>query len=130
MLNKKDYRLLEIAKKHAKQHYRKGITSMAAALRTKNGSIFTGVNVKYKKVWKCICAEGVVIAKAIEAGETEFDSIVTVKHSPEDNDFTVVNMCGECRQIAIFHSPLRVISANNEKVTSVPIEEVFPYPYS
>jgi cytidine deaminase len=129
-VNGQDLELIEIAKKHSKKCYRKNITSMAAVLRAKSGSFFTGVNVKYKKVWKCICAERVAIAKAVEAGETEFDSIVTVKYLPEEDGFLVVNMCGECRQVSLFHSPLKVISADNGEVASVQIEELFPYPYS
>jgi cytidine deaminase len=129
-LTKKDRELVEIAKQHSQKQYREGITSMAAALRTKKGTVFTGINVKYKPVWRCICAERVAIAKAIESGETAFDTIVTVKYFPEDNDFAVINMCGECRQMAIFHSPLSVIAVNNKMVQSVPIEKVFPYPYA
>lgn len=129
-LNKKDVELLEAAKKRAKEHYREKVTSMAAVLRTKKGNVFTGINVKYKSVWKCICAERVAIAKAIEAGELEFDTIVTVKYEPENDSYEVVNMCGECRQLAIFHKPLIVMSVNNGNIKSVRIEDILPYAYS
>jgi len=125
-----DRALLEMAKKHIMLHYRDKVTSMAAALRTKNGKIFTSINVKYKPVWKCICAERVAIAKAIEAGEIEFDTIVTVKYEPETKEYFVVNMCGECRQVAIFYKGLKVLSVKKGPIESVSIEEVFPYPYS
>lgn len=129
-LSPKDLELIEMAKTHAKKCYRDGITSMATVLRTKSGSTYTGINVKYKKVWKCICAERVSIAKAIEAGESEFDTIVTVKYSHEENDYVVMNMCGECRQIAVFYPTLQVICGKNGEAVSVSVEKVFPYPYS
>lgn len=129
-LTKKDKELLALAKTHAKKCYREGITSMAAVLRTDSGAIFTGINVKYRSVWKCICAERTAIAKALEAGETELEAIVTVKYSPDENNYEVVNMCGECRQVAIFHKPLKVIANNKGKVEKVSIEELLPYAYS
>lgn len=128
-LTKKQDELIELAKKHAKRSYRNNLTSMAAILLTKKGNIYTGVNVKYKKIWKCICAERVAIGKAIEAGETKFDAIVTVKYFPETESFSVMNMCGECRQIASCHSPFKVISLDKETIRVVPIEKVLPYAY-
>lgn len=38
------------------------------------------------------CAERVAIAKALEAGETEFNTVVTVKYFPESVTYEVVNM--------------------------------------
>lgn len=129
-LNKNDLELIEAAKKHIKTHYRKGQTSMAALLSTKRNKVYTAINIKYKAVWKCICAERVAIAKAIEAGENEFDTLVTVKYEPDTQEFLIMNMCGECRQIAMFHKPLNVIANDDGKLQKVPIEKVFPYPYS
>jgi cytidine deaminase len=128
-LSAKQRGLLEAAKQHAKLHYKKNITSMSAILLTKKGNKYSGINVKYKNIWKCICAERVAIAKAVEAGDTEFDSIVTVKYFPETDSYEVINMCGECRQIAICHKPFSAIVINNKKVKAVPVEDVFPYPY-
>lgn len=129
-LVKDDLELIEIAKEHAKKSYKEGIISMAAVLRTKEDRIYTGINVKHRKIWKCICAERVTIAKALEAGEARFDTMVTVKYFPEKNEYEVINMCGECRQIAICHSPLKVIVDNKGTLTKVSIEKVFPYPYT
>ncbi len=128
-LSPADIQLIEQAKAHAQKCFRPQTTSMAALLRTASGKIYTGINVKYKKVWKCSCAERMAISKAIEAGETEFDTIVTVKFEDEDNSFAVMNMCGECRQIAIFHRPLQVIVDDNGTLRSEPIEAVIPFAY-
>jgi len=122
-------KIIELAKKHAKMCFKDGVTSMACILKTKKGNFYTGVNVKYKSIWKCICAERVAIAKAVEAGDMEFDAIVTVKYFHETDSYSVVNMCGECRQIAISHAPFFVIVSDKEKVKKVNIDDIFPYPY-
>jgi len=129
-LKKEDIALIEQAKQHAQQSFKPKLTSMAAVLRTKSGKTFTGINVKYKKIWKCSCAERMAIAKAIEAGEMEFDTIVTVKYEDEDDTYSVVNMCGECRQYAIFHLPLNVLCSDGNKIVPASIEEILPYAYS
>ncbi len=128
-LAQKHLEIIELAKTHAKRSYRDKLTSMAAVLLTKKGNMYTGINVKYKKIWKCICAERVAIAKAIEAGETDFDTIVTVKYFPETDTFTVMNMCGECRQIAICHAPFNIISLDKKTTKVEPIEKILPYAY-
>ena len=128
-LSQGDQKLVELAKAHAKECFRPEVTSMAAVLRTANGKFFTGINVKYKKVWKCICAERVAIAKALESGETAFDTIVSVKYEDEDDSFKVVNMCGECRQTAIFHEPLKVVVNDGDNLEVVSIREIIPYAY-
>ncbi len=96
---------------------------------TKKGKIYTGINLKYKKIWKCICAERITIAKAVENNDTDFDTIVSVKYKPKENIYFVVNMCGECRQIAICHKPLKVIVDDKGILKSIPIEQAFPFPY-
>lgn len=129
LLNKKEIKLIEYAKKHIKNSYKEGLTSISAVLLTKKGNIYTGVNLKYKKIYKCICAERVAIAKAIEKKERDFDTIVSVKYEPEDNQYFVVNMCGECRQIAFCHRPLKIIVDEEGILNTVSIEKIFPFPY-
>jgi cytidine deaminase len=128
-LSPKHASILEKAKNHAKKTYKEGITSMASVLSTADGKYYTGVNVKYKKVWRCICSEKTAIAKAIEDGQDSLAIIVTVKYFPEEDDFAVINMCGECRQIAVFYPALEAIVDDGGVVKAVPIQKVVPYPY-
>ncbi len=129
-LTKKQLAVLEAAKKHIKDTYKEGVTSMVTILATKSGMQYTGANVKYKKIWKCICSERVAIAKAMEANDSEFDTITTIKYFPETDSFEVINMCGECRQIAICHKPLTVIADDEGKLKALSIEDLLPFPYS
>ena len=129
LLSKKYLKLLEVAKKYAKEHYKKNVTSMSSVLLTKKGNLYTSINVKYKNIWKCICGERVVIAKALESKDTSFDTIVTVKYYPENNTYKVINMCGECLQISINHKTLKVIVDDSGLLRSLSINKVLPFAY-
>ena len=64
---------------------------VGAALRTKTGRIYTGVNVENAAYPQTMCAERVAIFKAISDGEREFEVISVVT----DNGGSP---CGGCRQ--------------------------------
>lgn len=68
-------------------HYHVG-----AALRTKNGRIFTGCNVENAAYPTSMCAERVAVFKAVSEGEREFEVIAVVT----SNGGTP---CGGCRQV-------------------------------
>ena len=65
---------------------------VGAALRTKNGRIFTGVNVESAAYPTTMCAARVAVYKAVSEGEREFDAIAVVT----DNGGSP---CGSCRQV-------------------------------
>ena len=65
---------------------------VGAALRTKTGSLFTGVNVENAAYPTTICAERVAVFKAVSEGEREFEVIAVVT----DNGGSP---CGSCRQV-------------------------------
>jgi cytidine deaminase len=65
---------------------------VGAALRTKSGRLFTGVNVENAAYPTTMCAERVAVYKAVSEGEREFDVIAVVT----DNGGSP---CGGCRQV-------------------------------
>ena len=65
---------------------------VGAALRTKAGRLFTGVNVENAAYPTTICAERVAVFKAVSEGEREFEVIAVVT----DNGGSP---CGSCRQV-------------------------------
>lgn len=65
---------------------------VGAALRTKSGRIFTGVNVENAAYPHTMCAERVAIFKAVSEGEKKFEIISVVT----DNGGSP---CGGCRQV-------------------------------
>jgi cytidine deaminase len=66
--------------------------AVGAALRTRTGRLFTGVNVENAAYPQTMCAERVAIFKAVSEGEQEFDVIAVAT----DNGGSP---CGGCRQV-------------------------------
>jgi cytidine deaminase len=65
---------------------------VGAALRTKAGRLYTGVNVENAAYPHTMCAERVAIFKAVSEGETEFEVIAVVTNNGG-------SPCGGCRQV-------------------------------
>ncbi len=65
---------------------------VGAALRTRSGRIFTGVNVENAAYPSSICAERTAVFKAVSEGERDFEVIAVVS----DNGGSP---CGGCRQV-------------------------------
>ncbi|SRR5258706_5708750 len=81
---------------------------VGAALRTKSGRIFTGVNVENAAYPSTMCAERVAVFKAVSEGDREFDviSVVTPNGGPP---------CGGCRQVlAEFGADIIVLIGNGD----------------
>ena len=82
--------------------------SVGAALRTKTGKLYTGVNVENAAYPTTMCAERVAVFKAVSEGEREFEVIAVVT----DNGGTP---CGGCRQVlAEFGLDTVVLIANGD----------------
>ncbi len=65
---------------------------VGAALHTRSGRVYTGVNIENAAYTNGICAERVAIFKAVSDGEREFDVLALVT----DNGGSP---CGACRQV-------------------------------
>ena len=81
---------------------------VGAALRTKSGRVFTGINVENAAYPTSMCAERTAVFKAVSEGEREFDAIAV----ETDNGGSP---CGSCRQVlAEFGQDTTVLIANGE----------------
>jgi len=91
---KADYKqLIELAdeaRRHAYAPYSN--YRVGAALRTKTGRVYVGVNVENAAYPTGICAERVAVFKAVSEGERDFEVIALVT----DNGGSP---CGACRQV-------------------------------
>lgn len=65
---------------------------VGAALRTRSGRVFTGVNVENAAYPTSMCAERIAVFKAVSEGELDFEIIAVVT----DNGGSP---CGGCRQV-------------------------------
>ena len=95
---------------------------VGAALRTKSGRIFTGVNVESAAYPTSMCAERVAVFKAVSEGEREFDLIAVVT----DNGGSP---CGGCRQVlAEFGLETIVLIANGagDLIKEMTVAELLP----
>ena len=67
---------------------------VGAALRTKDGKVYTGCNVESASYGLTVCAERVAIWKALSEGERDFTELAIVADTE-----SLTPPCGTCRQI-------------------------------
>ncbi|HLM62508.1 MAG TPA: cytidine deaminase [Pyrinomonadaceae bacterium] len=91
----KDLELIETAKQVRERAYAPYSNfRVGAAVRTKNGKIFSGCNIESAAYSGTVCAERVAVWKAVSEGEKEFECIAVVADTPD-----LTPPCGVCRQI-------------------------------
>jgi cytidine deaminase len=97
--------------------------AVGAAVRTADGSVFTGANVENASYGLTMCAERVVIASAVAAGKREI--VLLALYTPTAEP---VSPCGACRQVLLeFGREARVISAcDGPTVLEWSAEELLP----
>ena len=98
--------------------------TVGAAIRSRAGKVYTGVNVDGIHG---SCAEFIAIGAAITAGERVFDCVVAVygKESPHK----VLPPCGNCRQMLFDYSPdCKVILQIEGIYQKVELRDLLPYP--
>lgn len=88
-----DRELLKIARSMTERAYApfSGFC-VGAALLTKDGRVFTGVNIENSSLGATICAERTAFVKAISEGAREFEAVAVVSGEG------AVWPCGICRQ--------------------------------
>ena len=133
-LDKADKELIAAATAAIKQRYRDDWQEVGAALRTRSGKIFTGVNLDAYLGRMAVCAEAVALGRAfVEVGDDGIEKIVAVRHPPpyeKDQAIAVVSPCGACRELIFDYDPkARVIVPNGKTPAVVPIAELLPNKY-
>ncbi len=99
-LKKNHFYLIETAKKLISQRFKENRHHFAAALKSKDGKIFTGLQLKTSIAGVEICAEAIALAAAAEEGVTDIESLVVVNRIGE-----VIAPCGRCRELFIDYCP-------------------------
>lgn len=99
---------------------------VGAALLTKSGKIYVGVNVE-NFVYKSTCAEVSALSAAISNGEREFEAIAVA--GGDGNSFVLP--CGLCRQILFeFNPEFKIISVKNDGSQDIKtIKELLPFAF-
>ncbi len=129
-----DAELIAAATAAIKQRYRYDWQEVGAALRTRSGKIYAGVNLDAYLGRMAVCAEAVALGRAfVDQGDCGIDTIVAVRHpDPDERDqrIAVVSPCGACRELIFDYDPkARVIVPNGKAAAAVPIAELLPNKY-
>src|SRR5438105_13450185 len=135
MLSQRDQELIAVAREAIKRCYRDDWQEVGAALRTRGGRVYTGVNLDAYLGRMAVCAEAVALGRAItEVGETGIECIVAVRHpEPQEPDqaIAVVSPCGSCRELIWdYDRNARVIVPTENGPVIAAIADLLPNKYS
>ncbi len=129
-LDAADLELIEAARAVIAKHHRPFWHTVAAALRSEDGRIWTGMHLGTIVGRLSICAEPIALGQALLAGAGPIVAAVAVRHpKPEeaDREIAVVAPCGACRELLADYAPdCMVIVPGDMKV---PVTALLPLPY-
>ncbi len=132
-LSLSDHDLLEAARSTLLRHYRPFWHTVAAAIRSRDGRVWTGIHLGATVGRLSICAEAVALGRALMDGDGTIEVIVAVRHpKPEENvrEIAVVSPCGACREnITDFDPGAFVIVETRAGLRRVPVARMLPLPY-
>lgn len=100
---------------------------VGAAIRSRNGELFTGCNVENASLGAGICAErGAIlhaVALGLRPGDLEAVAVYTSAAQPTPP-------CGMCLQVLVEFGPeARVLLAGPRKVRTTSLPELYPFPF-
>ena len=99
---------------------------VGAALLTKSGKVYTGVNVENASYGLTNCAERVAVGKAVSEGHRKFHAIAVVAPS------AALSPCGACRQVLSEFGECVVICADSRNTRRLRIHllsELLPHSF-
>jgi cytidine deaminase len=127
-LDEADRELVEAALELLRERAEPGRHEVAAALRTRAGTVHRGLHVESSIGRASVCAEGAAIAAAAAAGDTEVETIVAVLDTGDG--WRVVTPCGLCRELISDYAPQATVidydAARPDPVRPVPVAELLP----
>ncbi len=128
-----DYKLIEIARAVLLRHYRPFWHTVAAALRSRDGRIWTGVHLGATVGRLSICAEAIALGRAVMDGDATIECAVAVRHpKPEEavQDIAVVPPCGACRENLTDYDAATLVIVNTlSGLRKIPLNLLLPLPY-
>jgi cytidine deaminase len=99
---------------------------VAAAVRTKSGRVYTGVNIENASYGLTICAERVAVFKAVSEGDRDIEVVAVYTDTEEPTP-----PCGACRQvIAEFNPDALIVMASRKKTVVVRLSELLPHAFT
>jgi cytidine deaminase len=132
-LTASDHALVTAAHEVLARHYKLFWHTVAAAIRGRDGRVWTGLHLGTTVGRLAVCAEAVALGRAVLEGCDGIDTVVAVRHpKPDelDRELAVVPPCGGCRELFLDHCPdALVIVHGPQGLRKVPIRKLLPLPY-
>ena len=128
-----DEALIEAATAVLLKHYRPHWHTVGAALRSRDGRIWTGLHLGATVGRLSVCAEAIALGRAILDGDGTVECAVAVRHPKPDEtarDVAVVSPCGACREMLTDFDPqASVLIPGPDGPFRVAIRTLLPHPY-
>ena len=128
-----DHELIAAANKILESHYQPFWHMVAAAIRSQDGRIWTGLHIGTTVGRLSVCAEAVAFGRALLEGDGTIQTAVAVRHpkpEEENRELAVVPPCGACREMILDHAPTAMIIVKDSGVLlKLPIRTLLPIPY-
>jgi cytidine deaminase len=125
-----DHDLVAIATEVLSRHYKPFWHMVAAAIRGRDGRVWTGLHIGATVGRLSVCAEAVALGRTLLEGDGTIATAVAVRHpKPEETDreLAVVPPCGACREMILDYSPDALVILPGK--LKRPIRELLPVPY-
>ncbi|HEX3346517.1 MAG TPA: cytidine deaminase [Acetobacteraceae bacterium] len=135
-LDAADLDLIEAARAALLAHYRPFWHTVSAAIRGRDGRIWTGIHLGATVGRLSICAEAVAFGRAVMEGDGTIATAVALRHpKPDETDrvVAVVSPCGACREMITDYAPDALVIVPGllapAQPVKLPIRALLPRPY-
>ncbi len=128
-LSNEDLELIEAAKGTANRLHVDDFNEVAAAVRTKEKRIFTGIHIESSVGYVDVCSEVAAICTAVSNGYRDFEAIVAIWGDGKDT-YRLLSPCGRCRElISDFSTDTWVIVGSFEHPYKMKVSNLLPLKY-
>jgi len=125
-LSTEDHALIQAAKDSADRLHVDGVHEVAAALRTTDKTIFTGIHIEATVGFADVCGEIAAICTAVSHGYRDFEAIVAVWGDGK-GAYRLLSPCGRCRElISDFNDETWVLVGSLTHPYKVKVSELLP----
>ncbi len=128
-----DHELIAAANAVLEGYYKPFWHMVAAAIRSRDGRIWTGLHIGTTVGRLSVCAEAVAFGRALLDGDGTIQTAVAVRHpkpEEENRELAVVPPCGACREMILDHAPdASIIVKDANVLIKLPIRTLLPLPY-
>ncbi|MFQ6068853.1 MAG: cytidine deaminase [Candidatus Bathyarchaeia archaeon] len=129
-LSKEDLELIEAAKEAADRLHVDDVHEVAAALRTEDKKVFTGIHIEASVGFADICGEVAAICTAFSHGYKNFETIVAIWGDGKGT-YKLLSPCGRCREvISDFSKDTWVIVGSLKHPYKVKVSDLLPLKYN